>query len=106
MNKTKKNNLDSGLHFRCTSKDKAYIEEQAAKHGMDVPDYVRDKLTDGKQRSIYGKRKVCTSIVEISNHIDELYEVLNGLDLDPEKQERIEEIMKSVNKERDVLWNS
>lgn len=97
--------LDAFIHSRCTKEDKQYIKKQADKLGMPVNTYIRDKLTDGKERTAYGKRKLCTSMVKLTNHVDELYGILAEIDMPVETREKLEECVNAINEERGTIWN-
>lgn len=104
--KTNKPNLETFIHIRCTKEEKKELKDLADKYGMCPSAYGRDKLFNGHERAFYSKRKLCTTMVKLTDNIDNLYGILNRLELSPEVRSELDKCMESINVERGNLWNS
>ncbi len=80
--KTKKEKADKRVTVRFTQEEFEVVKGQADELGMKDSSYIRDRVINGKERNVYAKRKMCTTLVTVNHCIDQLHDSVLSMDGD------------------------
>ena len=102
--KTKKDLKTEKITIRCTEEQKRKIEDAAHALNMKAGPYALDKAIKGTACNHFSKKKLTKSLVLISNHLDEIYELIFTTDGNFIEKEKIMPVMEAAREETTITW--
>lgn len=102
--KAKKDLKTEKITIRCTEEQKRKIEDAAHALDMKAGPYALDKAIKGTACNHYSKKKLTKSLVLISNHLDEIYELIYSTNGNLIEKEKIISALDAARKETTITW--
>lgn len=102
--KTKKDLKTEKITIRCTEAQKRKIEDAAHALDMKAGPYALDKAIKGTACNHYSKKKLTKSLVLISNHLDEIYELIYSTNGNLIEKEKIMSVLDAAREETKITW--
>ena len=95
----KKELKDCKVTLRCTQTQKNELIKQANNLNMPLTTYASDKLFNGKERNMYARRKLCTTLVKGNNKIDIALNTLFEIQSNEIAKEDVIQLLHALKKE-------
>lgn len=97
--KAKKEKLDVRITVRFTLGEAKLVNETADELGMQASTYIRDRIVNGRERSNYSKRKLCTTLVTMNQYLDQFQDTVLSMDGDSIPKEELIPFIEKLRKE-------
>lgn len=100
----KKDAKNERISIRVTSSQKKKLEAEASKLDMKLSSYCADKLTNGRLRVSYAKRKTCTILVNTGRYLDEIAELIDAEPSDYISKQLLLQPLSNAREEIAKIW--